>query len=900
MEKISARKADLNVRHLFIVPERYTLLAEKRLYELCEGSFDVEVLSPSRLFYKMKISTPLISREGAIMLLRGMLPNIKLECFGKAASFRGFCEKLYDAINDLAAFGVLPEDMPSYPPKLNDLKTVYAQYLSAIEGRFVDSMGKLKLIAKYAETSEYLSNVHVYIANFDYVDAATRQVFDKLKERALSYTECCVKSTGERDKKLKAEKFYGDGAPAVKEVAKRLRFMAYRGVRYEDMAVIMGNADPARVKRIFTEFGIPHFIAESKRLIDHPLSSFIIRLFDCAKSFKREAVIELSKNMYMNISKRDADLFENHIYKNLINYKDFLLPFNECEDTRIKLVSIVNKAAQKMKNVSDAASLRTLITELFADMGAEKLTTEAFGSSVTDKMTALIDLMEQVGIKGNFDFVFSVFTEGLKATKLNELPYEGGVIVGDPGLFRGGRYEFVAVLGFDDGFLPQIYDDSSLIGDEEKAYFTMERVEEINLRYEAELYACLFSASHVFATYVEPSGMMNELFQSAKDVSLYENDGLEARTLNAGCFKHAKELLIMLGSGIKAGTERDREFMAALFEATGRDDKLFLQQRVEQIDDGEKLFFPNGSTSVSRLQSYFACPFLNFVTYGLQLQRRDKGEVTPLDEGDLMHRIAELVIRNGGDISKQVDKAVDTLKSGIGKLALPSNAQRLNELKAEAKEALGILSSHLKKGKFVSMGQEIPFSATIGGMKISGKIDYADCFGDYIRIIDYKTGSAAWDLSDIYYGKKIQLPVYMAVETSKGKKKAAMFLYPLHAQWLSDRFSHRFTGFILEGEEIASAIDPTYKTEESEVYRLTTPSGKAVADKTVLSSEEFDCVVDYAIRVCVRAVEEIKSGFIAPSADPKTCNYCEFGCLCAAKRIREFLPVKKSSFKELK
>ncbi len=128
-------------------------------------------------------------------------------------------------------------------------------------------------------------------------------------------------------------------------------------------------------------------------------------------------------------------------------------------------------------------------------------------------------------------------------------------------------------------------------------------------------------------------------------------------------------------------------------------------------------------------------------------------------------------------------------------------------------------------------------------------------------------------------------------------KKAAMLLFPLKTNWLCDRFSHRFVGYALKGDAVASAIDPDYKTEQSEVFRLTTEKGKVVDDKTILSEEEFDDIIDYALQVCETAIEEIKSGYIAPSPDSDACKYCAYGCLCHSRQVREFVPANKASFK---
>ncbi|MCH5163725.1 MAG: PD-(D/E)XK nuclease family protein [Clostridiales bacterium] len=889
--RINDRTVDIGVRHLLIVPERYTLLAEKYLYENSFGSFDVEVLSPSRLFYRMGIDTPLLSREGAIMLIRGMLTSLPLSCFFRSASYRGFCEKLYDAINDFAANGVNPDDIPETSPKLCDLKAVYAEYRRRIEGRFVDSMGKLALIAKYATTSSYLDNVHIYVANFDYVDKATRSVFDALKKRAISYTECEV--SGNSPVKGKAIKYRGEGALAVKEVAKQLRYAAYNGVPYEDMAVITGNVDCARVKRIFTEFDIPCFITESKRLNDYALSVFLQRLFECAMRKRRDSFIELSKNLYSCIDKKSADEFENYVSSHLIDYKGFYNEFvdctKECEEVRKKLVSIVEITEKKMKQVTDAKSFGALIEDVFIAAGVEKTTEEVYGSAAPiEKTRALIALMEQVGIIGNFEFVSAVFAEGLKATKMSSIPYAGGVIVGDPASFRGGKYKLMAVLGFDDGFLPQIYDDSSLISDDEKVFFDqMERADQINVRYERELEAALASADNIFITYSEPSGMMESLFGNAPDV---DNDEL----VDAGSKKHALELMMSLVRRTENMSEDNHRLINALHEATEAGDELFMSLRVSEINGGEKLFFGSGTTNVSQLQSYFKCPFKHFAEYGLKLKERDKGEMNALDIGSFMHVIVEKMVQSGdfSDIESSVGKIVDGIIAGGGKVALEANRGMLELLKQEAIAAFKIYASHLAKSSFKMIGQEIKFETKLVGIKLVGKIDMADEFDGYIRLIDYKTGGHEISCSDVYYGKKIQLPLYMAAAANNGYKKAAMFTFPFEYKWLTERFDHRFDGFMLKDEAIMSAVDSSCGDGDSEVFNLKTVG----RNDALLSPEEMDCFIDYAVKVSENAITEIKGGYVLPSpCGIKECGYCEYGCLCADKTVRKTIRIYKSN-----
>lgn len=95
-----------------------------------------------------------------------------------------------------------------------------------------------------------------------------------------------------------------------------------------------------------------------------------------------------------------------------------------------------------------------------------------------------------------------------------------------------------------------------------------------------------------------------------------------------------------------------------------------------------------------------------------------------------------------------------------------------------AREATGMCSAirtQLKAGSFrpLAMEKEFGFAGSdlegvtldVCGKKVvlRGKIDRIDVSGDLVRVIDYKTGSVKFSLTDLHSGIKLQLPVYLAV-----------------------------------------------------------------------------------------------------------------------------------------
>ena len=111
------------------------------------------------------------------------------------------------------------------------------------------------------------------------------------------------------------------------------------------------------------------------------------------------------------------------------------------------------------------------------------------------------------------------------------------------------------------------------------------------------------------------------------------------------------------------------------------------------------------------------------------------------------------------------------LKSSARNAYLAGKVERITD------RTMWALTEQLKKGDFVPVGFEVAFSASdhLKAMRIPlsgeeaihlrGRIDRLDLCEDedavYVKIIDYKSGSTAFDLTSLFYGLQLQLVVYM-------------------------------------------------------------------------------------------------------------------------------------------
>ena len=135
-----------------------------------------------------------------------------------------------------------------------------------------------------------------------------------------------------------------------------------------------------------------------------------------------------------------------------------------------------------------------------------------------------------------------------------------------------------------------------------------------------------------------------------------------------------------------------------------------------------------------------------------------------------------------GCVSQVTEEYGNTiLKSSARNAYLAGKVERITD------RTMWALTEQLKKGDFTPVGFEVSFSASdhLKAMRIPlskeeaihlrGRIDRLDLCEDeeavYVKIIDYKSGSTAFDLTSLYYGLQLQLVVYMDAALEMEERK---------------------------------------------------------------------------------------------------------------------------------
>lgn len=262
----------------------------------------------------------------------------------------------------------------------------------------------------------------------------------------------------------------------------------------------------------------------------------------------------------------------------------------------------------------------------------------------------------------------------------------------------------------------------------------------------------------------------------------------------------------------------------------------------------EKLYGKNLMTSVSKLETYEACPYSYFLKYGLNINEKEKLEIKSLDTGSFMHdvidkffkKIDEYYILKDDSIVKKDEFDVNSdLKYGIDyknltireiksieivrkivdeiikeKLQITSKftqevakykvlLMRLN--KVITKSLLYIIES-LQESEFEVFGTEIEFGKDEKAkyepieiklddnkkVSIIGKIDRVDIAkmpdGKYMRIIDYKSSVKDINLNEVIGGLQLQLLTYVdAMCKNEDVLPAGALYFTLFEKKIKDR-----------------------------------------------------------------------------------------------------------------
>ncbi|MBU9724682.1 helicase-exonuclease AddAB subunit AddB [Diplocloster modestus] len=340
--------------------------------------------------------------------------------------------------------------------------------------------------------------------------------------------------------------------------------------------------------------------------------------------------------------------------------------------------------------------------------------------------------------------------------------------------------------------------------------------------------------------------------------------------------------------------------------------------------------------SVTRLERYASCACAHFLDYGLRLTERAEYSFEAVDLGTVFHRALEVFgkkLNQSGyswftlDDQKReelTDAAVEEVVTDYGNMVLYSSARNtylLSRMKRLLRRTTWALSRQLEKGGFTPGDYEISFSNATNldsvnialsaeeRLRLQGRIDRVDVCEDgdnlYVKVVDYKSGSTAFDLVALYYGLQLQLVVYlnaaMEIEQKENPGKhvipAGILYYNLKDPILDRKETEQpeeiqerllsqlqMNGLVNADREIIDRMDQQLSGRSQVIPVCVNKDGSLSKSSSVASSEEFRTISDYVNQKIVELGKGMLDGNI--KAEPyelsgqTACDYCPYRAVC--------------------
>lgn len=360
------------------------------------------------------------------------------------------------------------------------------------------------------------------------------------------------------------------------------------------------------------------------------------------------------------------------------------------------------------------------------------------------------------------------------------------------------------------------------------------------------------------------------------------------------------------------------------------------EMKISDLAKVRRLYGKHINMSASRLEKFAQCPFSYFIQYGLEVKDRKIYGLNNPDLGSFMHGVLEkfsimlkeknLTWENVNEefCRENVKGLIDNLLNDKPNYVLNSS-KRYKHVTDNIKEILvrsvWIIARHMKKGEFIPRAYELSFGGKgdfppvlielDSGEKISltGKVDRVDTAKDdittYVRIIDYKSGSREFKLSDVYYGFQLQLLIYLDAilaeldEIIKSKSIPAGVLYfklenpilktkgDISDQEIEERIikSLKMNGLFLNEANVVKKMDTSMEKDSDVISVSIKKDGNLSKAKSSLATrEQFELLRKYVKNTIGELCKKILAGNIEitpyKNKNKSGCNYCEYSAIC--------------------
>lgn len=348
-------------------------------------------------------------------------------------------------------------------------------------------------------------------------------------------------------------------------------------------------------------------------------------------------------------------------------------------------------------------------------------------------------------------------------------------------------------------------------------------------------------------------------------------------------------------------------------------------------------------SSISRMEMFYQCEYKYFASYGLRLKEREIYGLNPAITGEFFHdsldQFLTLIIEKNISLTTLTEEqrtafVEQVLQKIFGEIRydLLNRSARMNFIRYQLSQTIQRVTWALKRqgektqltpiqtevlfgqiaGKKGIPGLELPLDSG-GKIHLRGKIDRIDTAiidgQPWISVIDYKSSSREFDLTEAYYGLAMQLVTYLDValtdavkwvgQTDDTKIAGAYYLH-VHNPVLDSQKAneeerlkqYKYDGLFVDDATLFpvydhsleqaqhSSVFPIRKDKNEQLQKIAQSKGKFYTE------EEIQFLMSHNRKKMQEGGNRILSGDIAlnPSYKLKdkkrACQYCPFRSIC--------------------
>lgn len=721
-----------------------------------------------------------------------------------------------------------------------------------------------------------------------------------------------------------------------------LKLTRLQGFRYNEIAVVTGDISVygKLAANIFAQNDIPYFLDQKLHVTDNCLVEMITAVLDVIeKNYTYDSMFRYLRTGLTGLSDENIDILDNYClavgikgrkqwstqWCRKFRSSGITTDLNMLNELRLNVMEPLTELDKELKEADcNVRLMTTALYKFLVRMHCEEqmsLLAKSHGDEYRQIYKKIMELFDKIvhllgSEKVSVKEYNRIMASGFDEIKIGLIPpTKDCVVIGDIERTRLDNIKAMFFIGVNDGYVPKKSDSRSVLSETDR-----QKLKEM----EVSLSMSVREKAFVQRFYLY-------LIMTKTSGRLYITYAYNSMDMKAILPSYIVRMLKKMFPGMNVLSYDDTAKEHSYIKIPKTELEWTDENLAKILADGValKLYGKELTGSVTSFEQFASCQYAYFCRYGLDLSEREEYRFAVNDFGTILHAVIEDVSKNIKRNKKSfvllsdeerrslVSESIHAVADNYGNTILKSTSRNeylIKRMEDLADKTLWAIGKQLADGLFTPDTFEKGFLTKIENLPhdvsffMQGKIDRIDICEDdenvYVKVVDYKTGHADFDLFKTYYGLKIQLFTYMREAIAYEKKKhegknvipAGLLYYnidnPIVETKQTDdsaieeliRKELRMKGVVNSNKNIISKLDSTEGTSLNIPVTVGKSGNIDVSKSKVLTTEELLAVGRYVDRENLDKATKILDGSIHinpyEKGNENSCAYCPYNSVC--------------------